>query len=89
MIITNHINPCNIFFIFLISIKLSAFNHPNVVNGDNRIPGAVTRETTVRRINQWSRQLADGESVDGDCFELPTYLAGALAMDQSGAEYPP
>jgi hypothetical protein len=70
-------------------IKLSAFNHPNVVNGDNRIPGAVTRETTVRRINQWGRPLADGESVDGDCFELPTYLAGVVAMDQSGREYPP
>ena len=70
-------------------IKLSAFSHPNVVTGDNRIAGAVTRETTVRRINQWSRLLAEGESIDGDCFELPTYLAGAVAMDQSGAEYPP
>ena len=52
-------------------VKLSAFNHPNVVTGINQIPGAVTRETTIRRINQWCRPLASGEVNDGACFSLP------------------
>jgi hypothetical protein len=49
----------------------------------------VTRETTVRRINEWCRPLVDGERVDGDCFELPSFLVGAVARSQSGQEYPP
>jgi len=69
-------------------VKLSAFNHPNVVTGKDRIPGAVTRETTIRRINQWCRPLVDGESSEGS-FELPAYLVGASARSQSGEEYPP
>ena len=35
-------------------INLSALRHPNVLSGDDIIPGAVTRETVVRRINQWT-----------------------------------
>jgi len=70
-------------------IELSAFNHPNVREGRDIIPGAVTRETTVRRINQWCRPLADGESVDTECFELPDYLEGVIAKSQGGREYPP
>ena len=61
-------------------VSLSAFNHPNVVEGRDVIPGAVTRETTVRRINQWCRPLAEGEPVDGECFELPKFLEGAVAL---------
>ena len=70
-------------------IKLSAFNHPNVVTDEDQIPGAVTRETTIRRINQWCRLLAKGEVADGSCFELPVYLEGITARSQSGEEYPP
>jgi len=70
-------------------IKLSAFNHPNVVSGIDQIPGAVTRETTIRRINQWCRPLASREAIDGSCFELPDYLVGDTARSQSGQEYPP
>ncbi len=70
-------------------VKLSAFNHPNVVTGINQIPGAVTRETTIRRINQWCRPLASGEVNDGACFSLPDCLVGATARSQSGEEYPP
>ena len=36
-------------------VRLSAFSHPNVVQGTDVIPGAVSRETTVRRVNQWCR----------------------------------
>jgi hypothetical protein len=70
-------------------VSLSALNHPNVVSGEDRIPGAVTRETTVRRINEWCRPLAPGEVPDSECFELPPFLAGTVAKSQSGAEYPP
>lgn len=70
-------------------ITLSAFSHPNVVTGENLIPGAVDRETTVRRINQWCRKLQEGESVDGECFELPEFLIGVVAKDQKGKSFPP
>jgi hypothetical protein len=70
-------------------IPLSAFSHPNVVAGQDQIPGAVTRETTVRRINEWCRPLIDGETPDGECFELPAFLEGVTAKSQSGREYPP
>lgn len=70
-------------------VKLSAFSHPNVVTGEDRIPGAVTRETTIRRINQWCRPLAKDEAVSGSCFEIPDFLVGLSARSQSGEEYPP
>lgn len=70
-------------------ISLSAFTHPNVASGDNRIPGAVTRETTVRRINEWCRPLQPGERPDGECFTLPVFLEGVSAKSPSGQDYPP
>ncbi|MFC1534404.1 hypothetical protein ACFL7M_13670 [Thermodesulfobacteriota bacterium] len=70
-------------------VKLSAFNHPNVKTGRDVIPGAVTQETTVRRINEWCRPLIDGEPVDSECFELPDFLIGCTAKSQSGYEYSP
>jgi hypothetical protein len=70
-------------------IKLSAFSHPNVVTGEDRIPGAVNRQTTVRRINEWCRPLTSNEQPDSECFKLPNFLKGAVAFSQSGQEYPP
>lgn len=70
-------------------VRLSAFNHLNVVNGEDRIPGAVNRSVTVCRINEWCRPLAEGERPDGECFELPAFLEGAVATSQAGHEYPP
>ncbi len=70
-------------------VGLSAFNHPNVVSGEDRIPGAVTRDVTVRRINEWCRPLQDGEHPDSECFELPEYLDGAVGFNQRGLPYPP
>ena len=70
-------------------IKASAFNHPNVVTGKNLIKGAVTREITVRRINEWTRQLMEVEIIDGECFEIPEYLVNAAATAQDGSIYPP
>jgi len=70
-------------------IKLSAFSHPNVVKGADIIPGAVNRQTTVRRLNEWTRPLKPDESRDSECFTLPKYLNGAVATSQSGMDYPP
>lgn len=70
-------------------VHLSAFSHPNVVTGTDQIPGAVTRETTVRRINEWCRPLVDGEHHDSECFKLPQFMEGVIAKSQSGQEYPP
>jgi hypothetical protein len=70
-------------------VQLSAFNHPNVVTGKDTIPGAVTRETTIRRINEWCRPLAEGEQFDSECFDLPAFLQGLTARSQSGQEYSP
>lgn len=70
-------------------VELSAFNHPNVLSGEDKIPGAVTREVTIRRINQWCRPLNDKEQPDSECFELPSFLDGQTAIDQAGNEYPP
>lgn len=68
-------------------VSLSAFNHPNVLTGREEIPGAVTQETTIRRVNEWCRPLAPGEK--GECFELPGFLEGKTARSQSGRVYPP
>ncbi|MBM9515043.1 hypothetical protein [Desulfogranum marinum] len=70
-------------------VSLSAFNHPNVLTGEDKIPGAVTREVTVRRINQWCRPLVEKEKSDSNCFKLPSFLVGKTAIDQAGRQYSP
>jgi hypothetical protein len=69
-------------------VHLSALNHPNVTSGEDKIPGAVTRETTVRRINEWCRPLAEDEIPGADTFELPEYLEGTVASSHAGDPYP-
>lgn len=71
-------------------IHLSAFNHPNVLTGQDVIPGAVNREITVQRINDFCRPLADGEPVTENCFKLPDFLVGAIAPHKGRQGfYPP
>lgn len=71
-------------------VELTAFNHPNVRTGLDLIPGAVDRNTTVRRINEWSRPLAPTEEPDNQCFEVPKFLTGATATNLKGDRtYPP
>jgi hypothetical protein len=70
-------------------IHLSAFSHPNVVTGTDKIPGAVTRDITIRRINEWCWPLVEGERPDSECFKLPSFLEGQTARRQDGGEYPP
>jgi hypothetical protein len=71
-------------------VHLSALRHPNVVTGTDVIPGAVTRETVVRRINEWTRPLVDGETPgEAERFEVPEFLVGVVAHSLSGEAYPP
>ena len=71
-------------------VELSAFNHPNVLTGEDRIPGAVTREVTVTRINEWCRPKNESEKIDrSTMFKLPAFLEGATATRKSGGEFPP
>jgi hypothetical protein len=70
-------------------VELSAINHPNVLTGQNIYPGAVTRETSVRRINIWTRPLAPGEPVDAECWEVPEFLVGCVAIGLDGNAFPP
>lgn len=70
-------------------VEMSAFRHPNVVTGENLYPGAVDRDTTVYRINAWTRPLQPGEKIDGECFDVPAFLAGCVALSPGGKPYPP
>ena len=49
----------------------------------------MTRQTTVRRINEWCWPLTGNGKPDSECFELPAFLEGAVAHSQSGQAYPP
>ena len=64
-------------------IKLTAFNHPNVLTGRQIVPGAVDRETTCRRIAEWTRPMIQGESLD-NTFEVPPFLVGYVATKKDG-----
>lgn len=70
-------------------VEVSAFTHPNVVTGEDIYPGAVTREVTVRRINDWTKPLDAHETPDEECFEVPAFLVGCVATSHAGVLYPP
>jgi hypothetical protein len=70
-------------------VHLSAFNHPNVVSGQNLIPGAVDRDITVRRINEWTLPLPDDTAESAKTFRVPDFLVGATAQALDGSFYPP
>lgn len=70
-------------------VRLTAFTHPNVVSGEDRIPGAVDRETTVRRINMWTRPLSQYETIGAECFHLPAFLEGATCKKPGGGMFAP
>ncbi len=71
-------------------VRLNVFNHPNVVTGEAVIPGACDRETTVRRINEWTEPLGAGvrEDLPG-VFRVPEFLVGSVAADDAGKDYLP
>jgi len=72
-------------------LTLTAFEHPNVITGENVIPGAVSRARTVERISQWSRPLVSGEAARADdmtLFTVPDFLDGEQAARPNGVPYP-
>lgn len=71
-------------------VNLSSLRHPNVLTGEDIIPGAVTRETVVRRINQWTRPAVEGEEpTAAKRFDVPDFLVGTIANSLQGIPYPP
>ena len=71
-------------------VHLSAFNHPNVITGEDIIPGAVTRDVTVDRINRWARLFRSGDvESPRSVFILPDFLVGITAQRKGGGEWPP
>lgn len=71
-------------------IELSAFSHPNVVTGEEVYPGAVDREKTVRRINEWSRTMGPDGRPNNESFFVPSFLEGYVATSLDGnRQYPP
>lgn len=70
-------------------VELSAFNHPNVITGKNIIPGAVTCDTTVRRIHEWCRPVNQGDEIDLNCFELPDFLIDVTTTLSNNTESRP
>jgi phage terminase large subunit len=73
-------------------IELSAFDHPNVASGEERIAGAVTREQVVRRIAVWSRPAIEGDEPDArdpDWFQVPAFLDGETATLDEGTKTEP
>ena len=59
------------------------------LTGEDVIPGAVDRPTTIRRINEWARPLAANEKPGADTFELPGFLEGAVVQSRAGLEFAP
>jgi len=72
-------------------VSMKAFDHPNVVTGKEVIVGAVTRDKTITRINEWTVPVneEEGDELDNTCFEVPDYLVGATTTDTAGNYYPP
>lgn len=70
-------------------VHLNAFHHPNVVTGEEVIPGAVSRDKTIQRIMEWTVPVREDEEPDEiNCFEVPSYLVGVAGISSSGKEYP-
>ncbi|MBE9570736.1 MAG: hypothetical protein IMF11_08915 [Proteobacteria bacterium] len=71
-------------------VYLSAFRHPNVLTGEDVIPGAVTRGKTVKRINLWTRPFREGDKDSArSTFILPEFLEGAVVERKKGIFFPP
>ena len=69
-------------------VRLDALKHPNVLTGKDVIPGAVTRDKVVQRINEWTKPLMKGEEVDSGCFKVPKFLVGKTTESDKGDLYP-
>lgn len=70
-------------------VRLSAFDHPNVITGEDRYPGAVTRNKTLHRINKWTIPADEpgNEEITGyGRFDVPEFLVGIPFTDEETSE---
>lgn len=66
-------------------IRISAFDHPNVITGKMLVEGPVTRAGVVSLINTDTVAMSEGEPYDEDnCFDLPDFLVGSVAVLPDG-----
>lgn len=74
----------------VVALRLSAFDHPNVLTGEDVIPGAVTRNKTLHRIHKWTVPTTM-EGVRGvGRFQVPEFLTGIESTDEeTGLTLPP
>ncbi len=65
---------------------ISAFDHPNVVSGQSKIPGAVTRESVAERIAEWcepAESAATPEAFEFDgVWHVPNEIFKARVLGQ-------
>lgn len=69
-------------------VHLSALRHPNVIEGRDVIPGAVTQTITVRRIMEWTEPCRWVED-DPTIFVVPPELVGVVASRSNGGMHRP
>lgn len=70
-------------------IVADAFHHPNVVTGQDTIPGAVTQEKTINRIFNWTRPFDEAQAlgfVGFGSYEVPEHLVGVVALNEKTKE---
>lgn len=73
-------------------IRLSAFDHPNVITGRDIVPGAVSQNKTIHRIHKWTVPATEkNEQVAGyGRFTVPEFLEGVVGTDEeTGDEFAP
>jgi hypothetical protein len=70
-------------------IKMSALDHPNVLTGEDVIPGAVSRNKTLLRIYEWTEPKPIDKEIDGTCWQIPSFLVGLQARKENGELTPP
>jgi hypothetical protein len=68
-------------------IRITAFDHPNVITGEDLFPGAVTRQITIQRIHNMTREIRPGETPNHEFFEVPDFLVGKTTEREDGNGY--
>jgi hypothetical protein len=77
------------------TIRLCSFDHPNVIEGRDVFPGAVTRNYVIDKINEWTTPVYayevkwDFDSPPSGVFWLPDYLNGTVSTSETGTTFPP
>lgn len=71
------------------TIIADAFSHPNVVTGQDIIPGAVTREKTLNRVHAWTRPYEEAVALNFTgygSYDVPEHLVGVSCLHEKTKE---